>query len=57
MIKVKTTLIPPLIIGFTEKRLFHHGDTEDTEKMVAVHREIPLQTSPFSSSVHSAPPC
>ncbi len=41
----------------TAKRSFHHGDTEDTEKIVVVHREIPLQILPFSSSVRSVPPC
>ncbi len=40
----------------TAKRSFHHGDTEDTEKIVVVHREISLQISPFSSSVRSVPP-
>ncbi len=31
----------------TEKRPFHHGDTEVTEKIMVVHREKHLQTSLF----------
>ena len=28
------------MIGFTAKRFIHHGDAEDTEKMIRFHGEI-----------------
>ena len=41
--------------GSTEKMSSRHGDTEVTEKIVAIHGGKYLQTLPFSSSVLSVP--
>ncbi len=42
--------------GFTAKRFFQHGDTEDTEENKGIHGENFLQTLSFSSSVLSVSP-